>query len=353
VYVTNTSANNVSQLAIGSHGSLSSLTPPSIEAGSSPSGVAVSPDGSSVYVSNGGEPTISQYDINAATGALSAKSPATVPSGGSFIHQGIVVTPDGKSVYVTNCDENSVSQYDVNPPFGTLGSKALPALATGKCPLGVAVTPNGKSAYVANEQSDTVSQYDINATSGELTPKSPEAAVPAVLAVSSVAVAPNGKSAYASGAGGISQYDINPATGALSAKSPASVSGPLSGGTDFSTQIVVTPNGKSVYASDGVAYKPEVFQYDVNKLTGSLTHKTPESVSTEAQPSNLALKPDGKFLYVTITFGEKSKSITEKVLTFAINRKTGALSPQNSLTTTGGPIGIAVGPLPHKRKKHH
>ena len=350
MYVTDITANNLGQFAIGSHGSLSALAPPTIATGSGPAGVAVSPDGKSVYASNGGESTVSQYDVDPATGALKPKSPATVPSGGSFIHVGVVVTPDGRSAYVTNCDENSVSQYDVNPATGALGAKSPAAVAAGKCPLGIAVTPDSKSAYVVNEQGESVSQYDINPTTGALTPKSPET-VSAGFGVSGIAVAPNGTSAYASGASGVWQYDINPATGLLSAKSPANVSGPVGGGTDFSTPIVVAPSGKSVYASSGAAVRPEIFQYDVSKITGNLTPKTPAAVSTELQPSNLAITRDGKTLYVTITFAEKA--IPEKISVFGASRKTGALSLKSTTTTTGGPLGIVVGTLPHHRHKHH
>jgi 6-phosphogluconolactonase (cycloisomerase 2 family) len=349
VYVTNTGSKNVAQFAIGSHDALAALTPPTIESGSSPEGVVVSPDGKSLYVANGGEATVSQYDVNPATGALSAKTPASVPSGGSFIHSGVAITPDGNSVYVTNHNENSISQYDVNPATGALSAKSPATVATGKGPLDVAVTADGKSAYVVNLEDQTVSQYDISPTTGALTAKSP-AAVAAGFGVAGVAVAPNGQSAYVSGASGVWQYDINPTTGALTAKSPASVSGPVGGGTGDTTPIVVAANGKSVYASSGAAYKPEIFQYDVNPATGALSPKTPEAVSTEAQPSNLALAPDGKGLYVTITFSEKT--VTEKVSLFAVRRKTGALSFRSAANPAGTePLGIAVGRLP--RKRHH
>ena len=62
--------------------------------------MAVSPDGGSVYVTNVGDDSVSQYDVGAG-GALSPKSPATVAAGdGPY---GVAVSPDGGSVYVANC----------------------------------------------------------------------------------------------------------------------------------------------------------------------------------------------------------------------------------------------------------
>src|SRR5690348_17039687 len=52
-----------------------------------------------VYVTNAGDGTVSQYAIGAG-GALSPLSPATVGSGSGPI--GIAVTPNGRSVYVVN-----------------------------------------------------------------------------------------------------------------------------------------------------------------------------------------------------------------------------------------------------------
>ena len=68
-------------------------------AGAGPGGVAVSPDGGSVYVANPTSDNVCrQYDVGAG-GALSPKSPATVAAGA--ILRGVAVSPDG-GVYVTN-----------------------------------------------------------------------------------------------------------------------------------------------------------------------------------------------------------------------------------------------------------
>jgi 6-phosphogluconolactonase len=339
VYVTNSGEDQVAQFAILGEGGLSPLSPVDVAAGSGPWAVAVSPDGKSAYVTDSGEEAVSQYDINPATGTLSAKSPASVATP-TTLHMGVAVTPDGKSAYVTNFNDNTVSQYDINPTTGTLSAKSPATVATGMRPGGVAVTPDGKNAFVPNDGENTVSQYSIDPLTGALSPKSP-AVVSAGLGPTGVAVTPDGKSAYVKDVGAVLQYDIDPLTGALSPKSPASVPGGPASGTDDTTPIAVTPDGKSAYASSDSEAEPVIFQYDIDPTTGRLSAKTPASVATATQPSAVAVSPDGKSAYVTNTF-------SEKISQYNIDPLTGVLSAKTPATVATGthPLGIAVGPFP-------
>ena len=95
------------QYGIGTGGALTPKSPESVGTGSSPEGVAVSPDGGSVYVTNEGGDSISQYDIGA-NGAVTPKTPATVATGDR--PHAVAVSPDGNSAYVTAIED------DVVPP---------------------------------------------------------------------------------------------------------------------------------------------------------------------------------------------------------------------------------------------
>jgi len=64
----------VSQFTVGAGGALGAKSPATVTAGSGPFGVAVSPDGASVYVANLGSGTVSQFTVGAG-GALGAKFP--------------------------------------------------------------------------------------------------------------------------------------------------------------------------------------------------------------------------------------------------------------------------------------
>jgi YVTN family beta-propeller protein len=238
VYAGEQNLNLVAQYAIGAGGLLSPLTPASVAAGREPLGVAVTPDGRSVYVTNVNDSTVSQYDVDPVSGALSPKTPATVAS--RLFPNGVAVTPDGKSVYVTNFDF-AVSQYDVDPVSGALSPKTPARVAAGPNPAFVAVTPDGRSAYASNFFAGTFG-------------------------------------------GSVSQYSIDPVTGALSPKTPASVA---TGALPF--RIAVTPDGNSAYVTNG--RDNTVSQYTIDPLTGALSPKTPATVATGSGPTGIAVTP--------------------------------------------------------------
>src|SRR3954454_14144743 len=115
-------SDNVFQFNAGPSGLLAPLSPPSVISDQRPMRLAVSPDGSSLYVVNSGayedgDPggrdegdTVSQYDIGA-DGRLSPKSPPAVAAGD--LPSDIAISPDGKSAYVPNSVSEQVLQYNV------------------------------------------------------------------------------------------------------------------------------------------------------------------------------------------------------------------------------------------------
>jgi len=114
--------------------------------GSVPFGVAVTPDGSRVYVANLMGNTVSV--INAATNAVTAVPVGLNPTAAA-------VTPDGARVYVTNQTDNTVSVIDTATSIVSTAP-----VAVGPSPIGVAVTPDGAKVYVANSGDGTVSVID-------------------------------------------------------------------------------------------------------------------------------------------------------------------------------------------------
>src|SRR5262249_9937216 len=73
---------------------------------------------------------------------------ATIPVGSGPL--GVAVTPDGSGVYVTNFQDNTVSV------IATASNTVTATIPLGNNPFGVAVTPGGSTVYVANEAQSTV-----------------------------------------------------------------------------------------------------------------------------------------------------------------------------------------------------
>ena len=332
VYVTNHLGGSVSQFDVSADGSLAPLLPPTVPAGDSPFGIAVSPDGHSVYVANGSG-SISQYDVGVG-GALSPKNPATVPTGNTPF--GLAVSPDGRSVYVTNSGDISVSQYDVGVG-GTLTPKSPSTVAAGNHPAGVAVSLDGRSVYVTNfnnmfSPDDDVFQYDVGA-GGALQPKDPPV-VKAGFSPVGVAVSPDSRSVYVSELNDVSQYDAGP-NGALQPKSPATVPA-----GKYPSGVAVSPDGGSVYVTNYDVTFPgsnSVSQYDV-ETGGALQPKDPPTVEAGFGPIGVAVSPDGRSVYVA---NETSDNVSQYSA-----GPGGALQPKNPATVAAGnaAFGIAVGP---------
>ncbi len=338
LYVTDRGSDDVFQYAIGAGSLLSPLTPATVATGTEPLAIAVTPDGKSAYVTNrGGAPpfgrgrTVSQYSINPVTGALSPKVPATVATGTSPTR--VAITPDGKSAYVVNEDDNTVSEFNIDPSSGALSPKAPATVAAGGLPFDVAVTPDGKSAYVTDDRTAAISQFNIDPSSGALSPKAPATVAATGSIPFAIVVAPQGKSAYVTNLGGsISQYNVDPLTGGLSPKSPAIVAtGPGPEG------VVVTPDGRNAYVSNG---DNTISQYTIDSATGALAPKTPATVAARGT-GVIAVTPDGKSAYVT---NSADNSIGQYDIEASSGALAPKAPPTIAAGNT--PAGIAVGPLP-------
>ena len=269
VYVTSFNDNSVYQYDIAADGTLAAKTPASVGDANRPFAVAVSPDGNSIYVNSPYSGYVYQYDVGDG-GRLTPKAPAAVPGGGSF---GIAVSPDGKQVYATGC--GGVCHYHVGAG-GTLTAEA--SISTGG--VGIAISPNGHYVYVASNGS--VAQFAVG-TAGTLVPMKP-ASVNTGGEPWQLVVNPSGKSVYMTSRDGqIFQFGVG-ATGRLTPLRPASVG--ASGTTDG---IAISPNGKSVYVtSTGALSAGMVFQYNVGS-DGTLSPKTPDGVPSGNAPEGIAI----------------------------------------------------------------
>ncbi len=85
-------------------------------------------------------------EINSATDVVFGTAPWAHGSNG-----GIAITRDGSRLYVSNHETSSVSVFD------TATNVPIAEIAVGLNPIGLALTPDGKHVYVANQNSDDVS----------------------------------------------------------------------------------------------------------------------------------------------------------------------------------------------------
>jgi YVTN family beta-propeller protein len=270
-----------------------------VPVGTLPVGVAVTPDGKHVYVTNAFSNNVSV--IRTAANMVVA----TVPVG--TFPFGVAVTPDGTHAYVTNSNSNTVSV------IATATKTVVATVPVGTNPGGVAVTPDGTHAYVANSNSNTVSV--IRTATNTVV-----ATVPVGTFPFGVAVTPNGKHAYVTTSQSNTVSVIRTASNTVVATIPV-------GSAPF--RVAVTPDGKHVYVTENSIDGDDVSVID------TATNTVVAVVPLSGSPSGVAVTPDGAHVYVAKLFSNKVAVIATATNTVVARVPVGT-----------NPAGVAIVPPP-------
>jgi DNA-binding beta-propeller fold protein YncE len=237
VYVAMEATDTVTTFNVGADGGLTA-TGAGTTAGNEPRAVAASPDGSHLYVSNAGAGangnSISAFSI-AADGALTELAGSPFATGTT--PQGIALTPDGKFLYVANQFSANLSAFAVAAD-GTLTPLAASTVAVGTEPRGLAVTADGHHLYVANSLASTISAFTV-AVDGGLAPIG--APVPTGDTPEDVTITPDGKFLFTPNfaADTVSRFSIGADGGLTTLPAVGAGNGPATAG--------VTPDGRHLY----------------------------------------------------------------------------------------------------------
>ena len=253
--------------------------------------VAISPDGTSVYVTSGTDDAIARFNRGAGgtltpAGCISDLEGADTCGAGNEAQglsgaRSVVVSPDGASVYVASGTDNAIARFNRGAggtltPAGCISDlEGADTCGAGNEAQGlggasdVAVSPDGSSVYVASRTDDGIARFN-RVTGGAITAAGcfddvGGAAIcgagneaQGLNAAESVTVAPDGASAYVAstdddaiarfnrGAGGT----LTPA-GCISDTDGADTcgAGNEAQGLDDAFDVVVSPDGASTYVA--------------------------------------------------------------------------------------------------------
>ncbi len=131
----------ISAFTIGTDGSLTAITSGTFDTGNTPAGIAISPNGNYLYVTNYGSTGatgISAYSIGAG-GALTAITSGTFGTGSA--PASVAVSADGNYLYVANMDStgaNGISAYRIGTG-GALTAITSGTFATGPSPATIVI----------------------------------------------------------------------------------------------------------------------------------------------------------------------------------------------------------------------
>jgi YVTN family beta-propeller protein len=235
-----------------------------IPVGRSPSGVAANVPGTSVYVLNALDNTVSVID--AATRAVTAT--VAVGNLGGNTAAGLAMNHQGTRVYVANAQQNTISVIDTSTNT-VIGAP----ITVGEYPLGVAVSPSGSHVYVTNSGSNTLSI--VSATTSPAI-----ATLPVGSAPRGVAVHPSGGLVYVATRDGLTVVD--PSTMTIVTTVPISGAHGVAASPDGRKVYVTSDDGNAVVVIDALTNLPAGAPFDL-----------------ASHGCGISVTPDGRFVLVT------------------------------------------------------
>lgn len=299
-----------------------------VAAGEGPAALITAGSGAYLYSANDGG-GISGFTINASTGILTGIAGSPFASGVGAT--ALAVTPDSKFLYVANSGAGTIGKYNIDAATGALS--ALTVVNTFGSPIGLAMHPTGRFLY-ATEDADGTEVYAINATTGVLTQVELQPPLVGGRPQAAVAARGGGFLFVADGVGGVEIYVIDTTTGGitpLSATATPAGTGPVAITTDPAGNFIYVANldsnnisGYAVLAGGGLS-----------QIAGS--PYAVGSAGSSPAPGALVVDPSTKFVYVANFGGAPGVTV------FSIDSASaGRLNPASTAAAGTNPAGIAV-----------
>ncbi len=235
-----------------------------ITVGNNPDDIAITPDGAEAYVTNFGSDTVSVIDLSTKTVF------ATIPVG--TLPNAIVITPDGTKAYASNSADGTVT------PIVTSSDTAGPVITVGSSPDTLAVAPDGSTVWVGNLTSNTITPINTftHTTGPSITVNDPSA----------IGTTPDGAKAYV---GNWNEGTVTPVTLATdSVGSPIPAGFPNTGTPLVSGvnpyRVAITPDGVTAYFGNDNGHF-------VTPITVGTDSAQP-SIAMGSGPDEIAITPD-------------------------------------------------------------
>ena len=290
--------------------------------GDQPLFIAISPDGTTAYVSNFFAVPGTITPINLVTGL--AESPITI--GLNVAPGAIAITPDGSTAYVQ--DENTGAVVPVDLATKAIGTPIPTCTAPEDRPDDIVISPNGTTAYVSCSLASNVVPIDLSTN----TAGSP-------IAISNgtfgLAITPNGATLYVANFGtfavvnGVITQTSDGTTVTPIDTATKAAGTPITVGSEPSS-VATTPDGKTAYVENAQSHTISPIDIATNTAGSPVPINATSAIPLNSQPGQIAITPDGTTAYVV------SNNNTVVPIATATN------TPESPIPAGQGLLGIAI-----------
>lgn len=331
----------------------------------SPSCLAVNAAGTRLYSANetdrvgpDKQGTVSAFAINPADGQLSPLN--SVRSGGAGPTY-ISLHPSGRHLLVANYFGGSIAVLPIGPD-GRLGEATDVKVDLGPLgPVRATHAPAGSFAISGHDRThahqihadptgrfvlhvelglDKIFVWKFDAAKGTLSPGAfPSVSLPPGDGPRHIHFHPNGKWLYSIQEEGstVALFDYDSETGKLTERQTLSSLPPGYAGSNFCSEILVSADGKFVYAGNRLHDSIGIFAVGRD---GKLKYLADEWTRGN-YPRSFSFSPDGNFLYCC-------NQRADHVAVFRVNRRSGALTFTGHFAAVGNPSHIVFLNLPQR-----
>lgn len=309
--------------------------------------------------------TVSEYSINAKSGALSAISGSPIQAPPDSEPDGIAVTPSGKFAYVIGAESESIIEYSRSSAgqLKPIGSVPLDGYL-GSCPDEAAIDTSGEFLYVTDSCKGWIFEYSIDSKAGLLTALLSQPFTNAsVRQTDGIAIAPNDTFVYVTDPSSrkVAALAIDKtgttcgAAGCLTFIGEVSDTSSLTPSSRFRRPagVAVDPSGAYVYVADTSAGLIASFAIDNSGGTcgtaGCLV-AIDDNFTNLATPENVTVESSDTFVYVADPNGGFRGSIAvfsiDKVGTSCFKSKPGCVVAVSAVDADNGgcPYDMAIDP---------
>ena len=311
--------------------------PVSITKGTNPSFLSISSDQRFLYALAGMKgDSVKAFAIEKPSHHLTLLNSQSLD--GSFGACHLAVDKTGRWLIVGNYGSGSLNLLPIQPD-GMLGKVKQTIAHEGKSinaerqekphVHSINISPNNKDVFVPDLGTDKIMTYALNTETGELANgKIPFTAVAAGSGPRHFTFHPNGKWTYVIQELNSTVTAFQYVDGALEAFQTAKTLPEEYTGLNWSADIHISPDGKSLYASNRAHESLTIFSID--KKTGKLTLAGRQPVLGKT-PRNFAIDPTGNFVLV-------ANQDSDNIVIFKRDHKTGKLTPTGKEIVISQPV---------------